>query len=91
MAFTQDPAETRGAVGWFIGAGLFAVLLSFALYTTDESLAHSTRERDLALNLRELRTAQSSYAPSTAVDIRQIDPTRSQAQPAVHHEQHAEH
>jgi hypothetical protein len=59
----------QGARGWFIGAGLFAIVLSYALYTVDETLSHSKREQVLGATLKELRTAQASL-PTGNTDTR---------------------
>lgn len=61
--------EMRAGFLWFIGAGIFSVLLSVALYMADEGLSNSTRERDLANALFDMRTAQTSL-PTGSMDER---------------------
>ena len=66
-----NPQETQGAIRWFVGAGLFAVLFSFFLYRADEGLSHSTRDKVLGETLYELRAAQTALG-SGATDPRQL-------------------
>lgn len=67
QGFSKDIEQ--GARGWFIGAGIFTLLLAFALYTVDERLSHSKREQILGATLKELRTAQNSL-PTGNTDTR---------------------
>jgi len=61
--------DIRAGFLWFIGAGIFSVLISVALYLTDEGLSNSTRERDLGNALFDMRSAQTSL-PTGAMDER---------------------
>jgi hypothetical protein len=62
--------EARNGTKWFYGAGLVALLLSYALFSADEMLSHSPREKILGETLKELRTAQSSLGSPKLVDPR---------------------
>ena len=66
-----DATEARGGALWFARAGLIAIVLSLALYFTDEMLSNSKREAQLGHTLRELRGAQTSLGSPETVDPRQ--------------------
>ena len=68
-----EQAEAKSAIRWFFGAGLVAILLVFALYTIDNRLSTSTRERDLGDTLKRLRGAQAAL-PGRVNDDRQLMP-----------------
>lgn len=55
-------SELKDGWRWFMGAGLFALLLCFFLYKADRLLSTSDREQRLGETLRELRTAQFEIA-----------------------------
>lgn len=53
-------ADRKSGTAWFLGAGAFALALSFFLATVDNTLSTSKREEIIGDTLRELRTAQAS-------------------------------
>lgn len=93
------PQIARDATRWFYIAGIIALGFAYALFRVDEGLTHSTRERDLANTLKELRTAQrsiptgetdtrlSSVLPPVAADETAAD-REGRAVPAHDHEHH---
>ncbi len=65
-----DKNETQRGVRWFAIAGSVAVLFAFGLYTVDETLSNSPRERKLGQTLLELRSAQTTLPASQSPDDR---------------------
>jgi hypothetical protein len=61
--------EIKDGFLWLIFAGIFAIGFSYTLWSIDEMLTHSPRERVLSDTLKELRTAQSSFK-SLSIDER---------------------
>ena len=56
-----DQTEIRNGYYWFFGAGLFAVALSIALFTVDETLSNSDSEKKLGEAIYDMRSAQTSF------------------------------
>ena len=52
-----DQTEIRNGYYWFFGAGLFAVALSIALFTVDETLSNSDSEKKLGEAIYDMRSA----------------------------------
>lgn len=65
-----DPQTEKLGVRWLIGAGGFALVLAYSLYTVDNRLQASKGEEHRKEMLSELRTAQASLS-SRATDPRQ--------------------
>ena len=70
--------EEKQGIIWFFIAAPVAILLTFALYTVDETLTHSKAEADMASSLKELRGAQSSLSTGS-VDPRLVAAKASMA------------
>jgi hypothetical protein len=65
-----DKEEAARGSRWFVVAGGVAVVFAAALFTVDEALSNSPRERRLGQTLQELRTAQASLPPARSLDER---------------------
>lgn len=65
-----DSQEAARGKRWGLVAGLVAIAFAGALFTVDEALSNSPRERNLGNTLMELRTAQAGLAPARPVDDR---------------------
>lgn len=64
-----DADEIKSGYMWFVGAGIFAVMLSIALFSIDEMLSNSDSEKKLGAAIYELRSAQTSL-PTGSFDER---------------------
>lgn len=62
MDNSVTPLEQRWAYMWFFGAGIVAVCVALTLATVDKTLTNSDREVRNNNTLREIRSAQASYA-----------------------------
>lgn len=61
----------KNAQMWFVGAFIFGVTLTTALYCIDEYKSNSTRSQDHNEMLIELRTAQFLQVPKPHKEERQ--------------------
>ena len=57
-----NPHDEKLGLQWFLGAGLFAVLLSIFLASADNFLSTSDKEKKLGEALHQLRQSQTSLA-----------------------------
>lgn len=78
-----DPQEQKKGIIWFLIAGPFAILLTFALYNIDQTLTNSTAEAELGNTLRELRGAQTSLKASDLDPRQHIGHSNQQSSPSV--------
>lgn len=65
-----DQTEVKNGYYWLFGAGLFAIALSIALFTVDETLSNSDSEDRTGKIIYEMRSAQTSFGVGS-VDERQ--------------------
>ena len=68
-ALEGDPKVLADGMRWFFIAGPIAVAFAFFLYSADEMLEHSDREKVLGETLYELRSSQTGL-PSRVEDPR---------------------
>lgn len=57
----NNDEESRTAYRWFFLAGAAAIIFAWFLYSADERLSHSNRERALGETIYEMRSAQHSF------------------------------
>lgn len=68
--YDQSKVEERGKK-WFVGAFIVSALFVMFLMKIDTGLSTSTTEKDHAMKLRSLRTAQT-HLDSRVTDTRQL-------------------
>lgn len=65
-----DKEEAARGKRWGLIAGIIAIAFAGALFTVDEALSNSPRERLLGNTLLELRTAQAGLPSARPLDDR---------------------
>lgn len=65
-----DTQEAARGKRWAVVAGIVAIAFAGALFTVDEALSNSPRERILGNTLLELRTAQAGLSSVRPMDER---------------------
>lgn len=65
-----DTQEAARGKRWGLVAGVVAIAFAGALFTVDEALSNSPRERNLGKALLELRTAQAGLPAARSLDDR---------------------